>query len=187
MFPRAIAGFAIAVLAVTAANAATIHSVTVAKKGRMFIAEAEFIVDVKRDEVARAFTNFDQLSELNPSILSSHSEPSGDGRIRVTTRLRDCIVLFCKSITLVERVRIDDDGNLHSEIEPDNSDFRSGSTSWTFEANGSQTRVSYRSEVRPNFWVPPLLGRRAMRGALKRQIEASVANLEALGTSATAF
>lgn len=179
MFTRAISGVAVAALLLTGANAATIHSVTVSKHGRSYIAEAEFIVDVQRDDVTRAFSEFDQLAELNPAIVSSHSEATADGRVQVTTRLRDCIAFFCKTVTLIERVHIDSEGNMYSEIEPENSDFIGGNATWTFEADGPQTRVTYRSEMQPGFWVPPLLGRRSMRGALKQQIETSVANLEA--------
>ena len=86
--------------------------------------------------------------------------------------------MFCKSVTLVERVRVLASGDIRSEVVAAGSDFRQGSSSWTFVARGTQTVVSYRSRMQPSFWLPPLLGRQAMQSALKRQVAASIETLE---------
>ena len=173
-----LAGFGLA----TSGEAATVNEVTLTRDGKTLVAEADFIVDVSRDEVVRAFTSFDQLEKINPAILSSHAESTGHNRFKVTTRMSDCVALFCRSLTLVELVSIDGDGNIVAEIDPSGSDFKAGRTEWTFESLGSQTRVTYKSAMRPDFWMPPLVGPRAMRKALRRQIAASVQNLESLQT-----
>ena len=161
-----------------AATAGQIDQVTVSRDGKSIVSVADFVVDAPRNEVVKAFSSFAELEKLNPAILESRSEPESDGRQLVTTRLRDCVAMFCRTVTLVERVEVDADGTIRAEIAPDSGDFKSGSTVWTFVAAGDQTRVSYRSTVEPDFWLPPLLGPRAMRRALKRQITASSENVE---------
>ena len=158
--------------------AATEPEVRVSRSGGSLRANAEFVVDAPRSEVVRAFTAFDRLADLNPAIVDSHAEVLDSGQVRVTTRLSDCVLLFCKSVTLVERVSILASGDMRSEVEAAGSDFRQGSSSWTFVARGSQTVVSYRSSMQPDFWLPPLLGRQAMQSALKRQVATSIETLE---------
>lgn len=167
-------GFALA----THGSAAVVNDVTVTRDGKMLVAEADFVVAADRDDVVRAFTSFDRLQRINPAIVHSRAEAAGDGRIRVTTRVNDCVALFCRSLTLVELVSVDDDGNIVADIDPSGSDFKAGRTEWRFESLGPGTRVTYRSAMRPDFWMPPLVGRHAMQKALARQIAASAANLE---------
>jgi len=160
------------------AHAASEPEVRVSRSGGSLLANAEFVVDAPRADVVRAFTAFDRLAELNPAIVASRAETLPGGQLRVTTELSDCIAMFCKSVTLVERVSILDNGDIRSEVEAAGSDFRQGSSSWTFVARGSQTLVSYRSNMQPDFWLPPVLGRKAMRRALKRQVATSIDTLE---------
>jgi len=152
--------------------------IRVTRSGGSLLANAQFVVDAPRADVVRAFTAFDQLAELNPSIVASRAEVLGGGDVRVTTEISDCVLMFCKSVTLVERVSILASGNLRSEVEAAGSDFRQGSSSWTFVARGTQTVVSYQSSMQPDFWLPPVLGRQAMQSALKRQVAASIETLE---------
>ena len=158
------------------ADPAPAVSVTV-EKG-VLVSMADFVVDRPRPEVVRAFSAFDDLTALNPAIKSSRAEATADGAVRVTTKLRDCIVVFCKSLTLIERVSSDGDGNMTAEIDADGSDFRQGTTTWTFERQGSKTLVYYRSVMEPDFWLPPFLGRHAMQRALEKQIDSSVRTIE---------
>lgn len=160
------------------ADAARVHDISVSRQEGSIVSTADFVVNMPRADVIKAFSSFSELSRLNPAIIESHSKPDDDGRDRVTTRLRDCVAMFCRTLTLVELVAVDANGTIRTEIAPEGGDFKSGSTVWTFEADGERTRVSYRSTVKPDFWLPPVLGQRAMRSALTRQIAASVENLE---------
>lgn len=157
-----------------------IEQVSVRKSGKAFSTVAIFLVEAPRDAVVGAITAFDRLSELNPSVLSSSAEVQETGEIRVTTQIRDCVSLFCRSVTLIEDVRIDQAGNLQSQIVPKLSDFASGAAFWQFDTVGTKTRVHYRSQVRPKFWLPPLLGSAAFRHALGRQIKVAANNIETL-------
>ena len=162
----------------TTADAARVQEISVSRQDGSIVSTADFVVNVPRADVIEAFSSFSELNRLNPAIIDSHSKPNEDGRDRVTTRLRDCVAMICRTLTLVELVTIDANGTIRTEIASDGGDFSGGSTVWTFEARGELTYVSYRSTVKPNFWLPPVLGHRAMRSALARQISASAENLE---------
>lgn len=157
-----------------------IEWVSVVKSGKTFSTEAIFLVQAPQDAVVGAITAFDRLSELNPAVLSSSAELRETGKVRVTTQIRDCISFFCRSVTLVEDVQFDAAGNLRSQIVSEGSDFADGTAVWQFDTVGKKTRVRYRSQVRPKFWLPPLLGSAAFRHALGRQIRVSATNIEIL-------
>lgn len=167
----------------TSAWSIEIEQVSVRKSGKTFSTEAIFLVEAPREAVVGAITAFDRLSELNPAVLSSNAVLRDTGEIRVTTQIRDCVSFFCRSVALVEDVRIDQVGNLQSQVVPELSDFASGDATWQFDTVGTKTRVRYESRVRPKFWLPPLLGPAVFRRALGRQITVAAGNIEALAVS----
>ena len=150
----------------------------VSKEGGSFTTEAQFLVDVPHQAVVEAFTAFDRLADLNPAVVESSARMMPGGAMRVSTRLRDCIGLFCRSFNLVEDVRLGDNGTISAKIVKDGSDFDHGYSSWRISSVGTQTRVEYHSVMKPGFWTPPLLGLRAIRKSLHRQIRQTAENLE---------
>ncbi len=163
-----------------AAGSAEIEQVSVVRNGKIFATEATFLVAAPEDAVVRAITDFDRLSDLNPAIVASSAELLESGQIRVTTKIRDCVSFFCRSVALVEDVRFDSGGNLRSQVVPEGSDFAAGHATWEFDPAGAMTRVRYRSEVRPKFRLPPLLGSAAFRHVLGRQIRVAADTIETL-------
>lgn len=167
-----------------AASAAKVDEVTVRKDGRTIHSNAEFVVNAPRTQVVEAFSAFGDLAKLNPAIIESSAEPLPGGGQRVATTLRDCVAMFCRTVMLVEHVSIDPDGTIRATVAPDEGDFRRGTAVWSFEAHGSATRISYRGQLEPDFWLPPILGRKALQSVLERQITASIEALEARDNSA---
>ena len=119
-----------------AAAAAPLQEISVTRDGQFIVSEANFMIDVPRQDVVAAFSSFSQLQRLNPAILESRVEPAADGRSLVTTRLRDCVAMFCRTVTLAEHVEVIGDGTIRSEIAPDQGDFVAGHAVWTFENHG---------------------------------------------------
>ncbi len=159
-------------------SALEIVDVEVSKAGGTYIASAEFVVDAHRDAVFSAFTDFDNLSAVNPAIVASASEQQPNGDTRVTTEIRDCIGLFCRSFKLVEDLQIRNGHWISAAIVPGASDFAGGRSSWKFVSRGSQTRVLYQSAMKPDFWTPPLLGANAVKRTLLRQIRHTAVSIE---------
>lgn len=162
-----------------ASLAADIGQLSVVRDDQAYIAEADFVVNMPVDEVVVAFTDYDRLPDLNASIVESEPEIQHDGAVRVRTRIRTCITFFCRSMTIIERVTQDSGHLIQAEIIPEGSDFSEGLTTWAFTADEHQTRVKYRSRIKPNFWMPPRLGSRAIQTSLKKQIRTTTTNIEA--------
>ena len=162
------------------ANAATVESLQISKHKKFYQTRAEFIVNAPQQEVFAAFTLFENLTRINPSIINSSAIPLTNVTTRVTTQVKDCMGLFCKSLTLVEDVTVSDNQRVRSQMVAGLGDFDAGHTEWEFQAYGNKTRVVYSSRVKPGFWLPPVVGKKAMKKALRRQIVDSVENLEAI-------
>lgn len=179
-YRRALRSLAAIICSTVAApvDALEIVAVDVSRSGGVYVARAEFVVDAYYDIVFSAFTDFDNLAAVNPAIVASESEPRPNGDTRVTTQIRDCLGVFCRSFTLVEDLKITNRQRISAVIVPGASDFAEGSSSWKFVSSGSQTRVLYRSAMKPDFWTPPLLGTGAVKRTLLRQIRHTANGIE---------
>ena len=183
MVPMRVLAISFVMVWSTAAAGAEIETLNVAKRGGFVVAEARFVIDAPLATVLDAFTAFDRLAELNPAVVRSKSQMMPNGQTRVSTQVRDCVALFCRTFALVEDVQFDSDNGVFAEIVPELSDFHRGQTRWQFYDLGDTTRVQYLSKITPNFWLPPLLGKRAIHRTLIRQIRATAQNLETVQPS----
>lgn len=165
----------------TPAWAVDIEHLSVVRKGRAFATHAVFFVDVPRETLVRSASDFERMAHINPAVLSTavQMRPSGDRR--VTTTLRDCVSAVCRTVVLVEDVRTAASGELSSRVVPGAGDFSWGRASWRFDDHAGGTRVHYRGEIKPSFWVPRLIGSGAFKRSLKRQVTATALRLEMLG------
>ncbi len=170
----------VALLLPPVTGAGEIQSIEVTRDDGAIVAEARFTIDVPTDAVLRAFRNIDGLVQLNPAVQASESELRADGRTRVRTRVRDCVAFVCRSILIVEDMHIHDDYRITSRIVPNAGDFETGYTSWRLSATADGTSVHYVSRITPQFRLPAMIGSRAVRGSLRRQILATSLGLEVL-------
>jgi hypothetical protein len=62
---------------------------------------------------------------------------------------------------------------------PDQSDVGFGKVVWVLHASGEDaTRVEYYTALEPTFWVPPLVGRIALRRSMEAEAMRMFANIE---------
>ena len=129
--------------------------------------------------VRAVLTDFEHIYRLNPSITESEILPSPlPGVTRVRTRVRGCILFFCKEIERVEDVRTLETGDLQAEIVPELSDIRSGMAKWKTRKTGDDTQVTYTGYMEPDFFVPPIIGSYFLKQGFGREIKISFERLE---------
>jgi hypothetical protein len=144
--------------------------------------ELVFFVQANASQVYRLLTDYKNISKINSSIQSvkQHDVPHLQGD-RVELLIHDCIFVFCKSIRRVDDVMYPSEYEIVSTIVPDMSDFSAGETRWRFEEqNTAQTKVSLNATFSPSFWVPPLIGPRALRKLTEARLIESVASIHRL-------
>ena len=93
--------------------------------------------------VRYVLTDYKHIYRLNPSIIESEVlKQYDDGSVSVRTKVIGCAAYFCEELDRVEKVRMLPSGNLHAEIIPELSQFKSGQTHWRIRQLGDYCEVT---------------------------------------------
>lgn len=168
-------------LSIAAAEAGEVTNVLVERYNQRYVVEVDARFDAPAERLRQLLTDFPHLDRINDSIRRSEVLEINSPRNHcVRTEARVCVALLCKDIVQVQDVSVLPDGNLLATIRATRSDFRYGVARWEFRKDGAVTRMRFRSEIEPAFWVPPLIGPWLVRRALYAEALKSVTNLEHL-------
>jgi hypothetical protein len=131
------------------------------------------ILDAPVDRVQAVLRDYEDYKDLDPRILEARviARPAAYVAILETT-VRACFGPFCRNVKRVERVEESPLG-LSAKADPDRSEVKFGETRVMLSVTEGRTRVSYRTSIVPDFWIPPFPGRRWML----RTLEESTTNL----------
>lgn len=133
--------------------------------------------------VRGVLTDYSHIYRLNPSIIESEVlERHEDGTVSVRTKVIGCAAYFCEELERVEKVRQLPSGDLHAEIVPELSQFISGKTLWQIKNKGDFCEVTYHSEVEPDIFIPPVVGKFLVKKSIKEEMQTSFANLEKISS-----
>ncbi len=141
--------------------------------------DAIAIIDAPSGHVRSALNDLVHIYRMSPQIVESEILPSAArNSVRVRTRILGCVAFFCKEIERVEDVRELPSGILEAVMVPELSSFRSGSSQWQIESLEERTRVIYRAQMEPAFFVPPLIGSYFVKHKLQESVTTSFNRLE---------
>jgi len=121
---------------------------------------------------------YQQISEIYKE--STYLPPDSDGTPMVYTRVEGCLLLFCRSMRRVERLEVMKPSFIRATTVPERSDFKYSMAEWTLEPEGDGTRVVYRMEMEPSFWLPPFVGPWFLKRTLLHGAPAAVGRIEEL-------
>ncbi len=128
------------------------------------------------DEVLRDYANY---PSLNHRILSAKvlDRPAPDVATLETT-VEVCFGWFCRDVTRVERVQ-ESKYRLLAVADPARSEVKFSETrSELTPGLHGETRVKYETNVVPDFWVPPVGGRRMLLRTLETETRNLFMNVE---------
>jgi hypothetical protein len=141
------------------------------------------IMDSSADYVYRVITDYKHLYRIHPSITESEILPSPDNEsVRLRNRFEYCIALSCFDIDWVEDIKELQDGYLKAETVPELSDVESGTAIWRVQPHGEHARVSYQSQMKPDFFIPPLIGNMIMKYKLREEAITTFTRIECHAT-----
>jgi len=140
---------------------ATLNTVEVSRDNGRYHVAADTHLDAPPSAISKVLLDFDhdryqQISEIYKE--SSYLPPDSDGTPLVYTRVEGCLLVFCRSMRRVERLEVVTPGFIRSRALPERSDFKYSMAEWTIVAEGNGTRVIYRMDMEPDFWLPPFVG-----------------------------
>ena len=133
-------------------------------------------------DVFHIVTDYDRLSRLNEMIEAS-SLLSKPGYLPVKRQIimHACILFYCRRVTLVESVNEFNMDTLLAIIVPAESDFESGESHWRVISLGQHaTQLSLSSQLRPKFWIPPVIGPWLIKKKMIKELSVMVERLELL-------
>ena len=142
------------------------------------------IIDAPTRYVRHVLTDYRHIYRLNPSIIESEVlKQDGDGSVTVRTRVVGCAGYFCEELDRVEKVRVLPSGDLFAEIIPELSEFKSGQTHWRIKSLGEHCEVTYLSDMEPDVFIPPIVGKFLIKKSISQEMQISFANLEKISSA----
>lgn len=141
----------------------------------LIAAPASYVRDV--------LTDYTHIYRLNPSIIESEVlKQEDDGSVNVRTKVVGCAAYFCEELERVEKVRQLPSGDLQAEIIPALSQFKSGKTTWHIKPVGDYCEVTYVSDMEPDVYIPPVVGKFLIKKSIREEMQISFTNLEKISS-----
>lgn len=174
---------AVSVCYATSSLPATLRSVDVSRRQARYQVVADTHLDAAPEAIYKVLLDFDgdryqRISDIYKE--SSYLPPDADGTPLVYTRVEGCLLRFCRSMRRVERLEVVTPQFIRSRTVPERSDFKYSLAEWTFAPEGDGTRVTYRMEMEPNFWLPPFVGPWFLKRTLLRGAPQAIDQIEIL-------
>jgi len=155
---------------------------TVSHDHGIYHAAVEMQIEADTDKVYALFTDFNYLSRLNDNITNSVLIEEAPPEYTVLVETHNCVLFFCIDLTQLQKVTELDEGYILVEDIKGESDFAFANSRWRVYAHGSGTRVSFSSEMKPDFWLPPLFGPWLFKNQLSEETQTMIEQLEQLAT-----
>jgi hypothetical protein len=174
-------------LATATGFAAEVEWLKVTRSDGSILVRSEMLVEAPPPYVYDALLEYDQFAELSDSFTESrYIEPATDGTPRIYTRIEGCIWFFCKKIDRYARLELEPKRKITSTAEPELSDADFSIEIWEVAEAGEDTRITYSHELKPGFWVPPLLGTLMIKRAVKKSALDAAQRMEELALASLA-
>lgn len=167
----------------SASRTATLREVDVSREAGRYQIVADTHLDATPEAIYKVLLDFDgdrysRISEIYKE--SGYLPPDSDGTPIVFTRVEGCLMLFCRSMSRVERLEVVTPQFIRSKVIPERSDFKYSLAEWSFEPEGTGTHLVYRMEMEPKFWLPPFVGPWFLKRTLLQGAPEAIEQIELL-------
>ena len=143
----------------------------------------ERTIDAPVNEVYRVLTDYEHLTKLDSHIKESQLLSRTDDVAEVFTRVRGCVLFFCRTIDRTHAIVEKSPTRIDAELVADGSNVASDRFSWILTIDGQRTHVLYDQDIEPGFWVPPFVGPAILKRKFGKAAEKALVNLERLASA----
>ena len=145
-----------------------------------YLLRIDMIINANTERVHELLTDYAHLDRLSQSIIRSELLANNAPHFRVRVTTDGCVVFFCRELVQVQDVSELPNGYIVVSVLPEMSDFAYSRNVWRIRALNDQTRVTYSSDLVPDFWIPPLFGTAIFKNKLLEESRQVIENLERL-------
>lgn len=146
--------------------AATIEQLEFEQVDDHYVVSMQIELAVSAANAYAVMTDFERLPQLNPSVLKAEMRTPN----RLQTVVSLCVLFFCRDIHQVQTVTMPGGFRVHMRVIPDKSDLKYGTASWHFlPLEAQRSRLIFRAELAPDFWLPPLIGPWLLKNKVKTE------------------
>ena len=148
--------------------AAEMRTVQVEYEGGYYYLESEVWFDVGREAIFEVFLDWDLAEEYSSIIVEAKNVgPDEFGGMGYYIHNRGCILFFCKTALRNGSVTSERYELINAIADPETSDFELSEETWRFRNEDGGTIVRYEMKMKPDFWIPPLIGPYMMKRKLR--------------------
>jgi len=163
------------------ANAGELRSIQVEHEKGQYTVVSEVWFDATVEQVFEVFRQWDLSTQFSSAIAESRDIAADEtGRPGYYVRNQGCLLFFCKSFVRQGYVELTVNEELRAIANPEVSDFKSSTESWTFVAENGGTVVTYRLLMEPDFWIPPGIGPYLIKRKFRKNGGDAIDRIEAI-------
>ena len=141
--------------------------------------DLDALIDAEQSVIWSIVTDYDHLDRLNEIFAESDTLLQEDPIKKRRILIKACILFFCIESRLVEDVEESDNKLILAVVDTTQSDFQSGTSHWQILPEGrNQTRILLQSQIKPAFWIPPIIGPILIKHKLHSAARQTIKNLE---------
>ncbi|MGD9000625.1 MAG: SRPBCC family protein, partial [Granulosicoccaceae bacterium] len=162
-------------------TAGELLNAVVEHKDKRYFIKLDMLIDADPGRVHKLLTDYNKLGRLNDSIKTSeivYSLNERTHRVRVVTKA--CVLFFCKTIRQMQDVEQLDNNIIVATVIPEQSDFDYAHARWSIRREKDRTRVTFNADLKPSFWVPPLIGPPVIKKKLYNETLDTIETVERL-------
>ena len=136
---------------------------------------------VNVEQIYGVLLDWDLSTRFSSVVVEARNvEPDEDGRPRYYSRNCACIWFYCKSFERFGWVASKHLKYIEATVDPEKSDFHISNERWDFREEDNGTVVVYHLEMKPKFFIPPLIGPVILKNKLKRSSGEAIDRIEAV-------
>jgi hypothetical protein len=170
-------------LPAAALSAAEFRSLELVRDGDDYRVLADVFIDAPGEGVFEVLTDYEGFPRLSSVFLEGRViEPIEDGRGVVYLHMKGCVLFFCREVEIVEFLEVEPPSRIVAIVDPERSDLHYGQASWSLAPAEGGTLVTYELDMRPQFWIPPVIGPLIIKAALRYRGLRAARRLEALAS-----
>lgn len=165
------------------AGAAEIRSLDLVKEDKVYRLLARVHVEAPQQAVFEVLNDYEGFPRLSSVFREGGIvEPIENGRGVVYIHMNACILFYCRDMELVEWLEVEPFERMVVTVDPERSDLEFGRGTWLLASDEQGTLLDYEVEMKPRFWIPPVLGPLVIKAVVRSRGIRAVRRLEYLAS-----